>query len=516
MSDAVLFDSNNTSLKPVLPKSKSHATRNKIVGRSQKPRPNQAEKMDQRSSRPSTSSEWKRVNGKPPVITPLMTDEKQHPSVLSSGMMFEGFKAGGSGSEALTEVGQASVASVDDQAALVPPGDAEMGCATSGVTCLEMQPQQQPCHERRPLVEISNGILPEDGKAISSRKPEKMEIPNGFLKRIDPSLRPTKGGKEEGEGGFDQWVDQSQKMEVYGYSWSEESAVPEAPMQLDKGEGKLRLEFAEVTKLEEEFWAMKALILWLVEGDRNTSFYHTSALVRRKRNRILCLKDRMGNWLNGEREIADFIRQGFSDLFTSEHFSAPLAEWDPPAWNNHLSEDALILLDAPLTDKEIFEDGSSLGNPGLAGSEGLIRNEKGDWVKGFAFAIGTTTSVAAELWALRDGIRLCIALKLQAVVIELDSKIVIDLLKKELNNPNALDILVSDCRNSLRNIPTVRIQHCYREGNKCADALARWGVSLSQNFSIFLDPPSDVALLLSLDAAGTLYDRVVSSVLEAG
>lgn len=72
--------------------------------------------------------------------------------------------------------------------------------------------------------------------------------------------------------------------------------------------GKLRLEYAKVAKLEEEFWAMKARILWLVKGDRNTSFYHTSALVHRKWNRILCMKDRVGNWLNGEREIAEFIR----------------------------------------------------------------------------------------------------------------------------------------------------------------------------------------------------------------
>ena len=39
-------------------------------------------------------------------------------------------------------------------------------------------------------------------------------------------------------------------------------------------ENKLRLEYAEVVKLEEEYWAMKVRILWLVEGDRNTSFYH--------------------------------------------------------------------------------------------------------------------------------------------------------------------------------------------------------------------------------------------------
>lgn len=100
-------------------------------------------------------------------------------------------------------------------------------------------------------------------------------------------------------------------------------------------------------------------------------------------------------------------------------------------------------------------DGSSLGNPGLAGGGliwndngdwvkgyaraiavsvttsvvvelwplggGPIQNDSGDWVKGYAKAIGVTTSVVAELWPLRDGIRLF--------------------------------------RISLRDIPTVRIQH---------------------------------------------------------
>lgn len=69
-------------------------------------------------------------------------------------------------------------------------------------------------------------------------------------------------------------------------------------------ENKLRLEYAEVARLEKEYWAMKARILWLVEGDKNTFFYNTLALVRRRRNHILCMKDMMGNWLNGERDIA--------------------------------------------------------------------------------------------------------------------------------------------------------------------------------------------------------------------
>ena len=42
-------------------------------------------------------------------------------------------------------------------------------------------------------------------------------------------------------------------------------------------------------------------------------------------------------------------------------------------------------------------DGSSMGNPGRAGGGGIIRNSHGEWVSGYAKAIGYTTSVTAEL-----------------------------------------------------------------------------------------------------------------------
>ena len=45
-------------------------------------------------------------------------------------------------------------------------------------------------------------------------------------------------------------------------------------------------------------------------------------------------------------------------------------------------------------------DASSLGNLDLARGGGLIRDEMGKWIKGYARAIGSTTSVAAVLWAL--------------------------------------------------------------------------------------------------------------------
>ena len=52
-------------------------------------------------------------------------------------------------------------------------------------------------------------------------------------------------------------------------------------------------------------------------------------------------------------------------------------------------------------------------------------------MSGYAKAIGHTTSVAAKLWAIWDGINLYIELNLTNVLIERDVKIVVDLLLKE-------------------------------------------------------------------------------------
>ena len=60
----------------------------------------------------------------------------------------------------------------------------------------------------------------------------------------------------------------------------------------------------------------------------------------------------------------------------------------------------------------------------------------------------------------------------------------------------------------MQRIPRVRVQHCYRQANKCADALARRGVVSPQDFLLYQLPPVDVAMLASLDAVGTLYERI--------
>ena len=45
-------------------------------------------------------------------------------------------------------------------------------------------------------------------------------------------------------------------------------------------ERELQGELDMVLKQEEEIWALKSQVNWMIQGDRNTAFYHVSTLVR--------------------------------------------------------------------------------------------------------------------------------------------------------------------------------------------------------------------------------------------
>ena len=66
----------------------------------------------------------------------------------------------------------------------------------------------------------------------------------------------------------------------------------------------LRREYAEVLRIEEEFWIMKSRVEMLVNGDRNTSFYHTSIIAQKRRNKIVSLRDGNGYWISNEIDVA--------------------------------------------------------------------------------------------------------------------------------------------------------------------------------------------------------------------
>ena len=60
-------------------------------------------------------------------------------------------------------------------------------------------------------------------------------------------------------------------------------------------ESDLLKELNMVLDQKEELWALKSCVNWLIQGDQNTTFYHVSMLVRRKRNQIMAIKNAVGN-----------------------------------------------------------------------------------------------------------------------------------------------------------------------------------------------------------------------------
>lgn len=69
---------------------------------------------------------------------------------------------------------------------------------------------------------------------------------------------------------------------------------------------------------EEVYWKQRAKQFWLKEGDRNTKFFHQYATTRKRKNQILKLKDRTGNWVEGDA-MKEVITQYFSQIFQSDN-----------------------------------------------------------------------------------------------------------------------------------------------------------------------------------------------------
>ena len=100
-------------------------------------------------------------------------------------------------------------------------------------------------------------------------------------------------------------------------------------------------------------WALKSRVNWLVQGDRNTAFYYVSTLVRRKRNKISAIKDRMEEWLHEENEVKEFIREGFSSIYTTSLLSASRLNPSILSWQAKLSEEEKRSISGEVTEEEI-------------------------------------------------------------------------------------------------------------------------------------------------------------------
>lgn len=71
---------------------------------------------------------------------------------------------------------------------------------------------------------------------------------------------------------------------------------------------------------------------------------------------------------------------------------------------------------------------------------------------------------------------------------------------------HAYAVIVQDIKDTIAS-RSFTIQHTLREGNHCADYMAKLGASSNSDFSVHLTPPHDLLGLLRNDAIGTFFQR---------
>lgn len=75
--------------------------------------------------------------------------------------------------------------------------------------------------------------------------------------------------------------------------------------------------------------------------------------------------------------------------------------------------------------------GTAKGNLGVGGAGCVLRDHSGKWLVAPAQNLRIATSVIAKLWGLFQGLQLPWERGYRIVILDVDSNIVIDLLKKE-------------------------------------------------------------------------------------
>ncbi|XP_021762980.1 uncharacterized protein LOC110727706 [Chenopodium quinoa] len=81
---------------------------------------------------------------------------------------------------------------------------------------------------------------------------------------------------------------------------------------------KLRRELDTVLNQEELMWYQKARVDWLKHGDRNTTFFQMSTVVRRWKNNIVAIKNQEDQWVYDKDQVKGIVVDYFANLFKDE------------------------------------------------------------------------------------------------------------------------------------------------------------------------------------------------------
>ncbi|KAH1083864.1 hypothetical protein J1N35_023625 [Gossypium stocksii] len=119
---------------------------------------------------------------------------------------------------------------------------------------------------------------------------------------------------------------------------------------LHQREMEARKELDIVLHHEELLWHQKTMCDWLLLGDHNTKFFHMCTLQRRKRNRIMTLKNNLGEWILDKDRLKTDAVNFYANLY-KEH-PGPMPALPPSAFSSLKNSD-ISLLNKSISDEDI-------------------------------------------------------------------------------------------------------------------------------------------------------------------
>jgi ribonuclease HI len=127
---------------------------------------------------------------------------------------------------------------------------------------------------------------------------------------------------------------------------------------------------------------------------------------------------------------------------------------------------------------EVYIDGASTGNPGLAGA-GIFIKANGA-VDHFSFPLGEMTSHEAEFAALIKALIICSEKGYKTVSFRTDSKIVEDTLEKRYAKREPFKTLLNEALGHIDNFDLFFIKWIPSKNNAVADQLARKAIQMNR------------------------------------
>ena len=157
-------------------------------------------------------------------------------------------------------------------------------------------------------------------------------------------------------------------------------------------------------------------------------------------------KWRCAQCLGGEEEVPKekgiFLQTKFREVLHALHRDNPSADVDDGGVTGYW-----VRWEPPLGHWMVLNtDGAVKGNLGPAGSGGVLRGDKGEWITGFSESLGHCSSIRAELRVVLRGLKLAQAAHVQKLCFQVDLKVVVHMLTCQNQWQPRHRFLVQECQ----------------------------------------------------------------------